>query len=71
MGYHALNSSEFWDRMAHVIIQFLMNGKMHVHCVCGGSESEYTSGRKNFIAGPRWEGDNNKFSVFHRGTENF
>ena len=28
-----------------------MNGKMHVHCVCGGSESEYTSGRKDFILG--------------------
>ena len=39
MGYHALNSLEIWDRMAHLIIQFLINGIMHLHCVCGGSES--------------------------------
>ena len=34
----------------------------HVHCVCGGSEPEYTSDRKDFILGPRLEGgggDNN------------
>ena len=28
----------------------------HVHCVCGGSEPEYTSDRKDFILGPRLEG---------------
>ena len=28
----------------------------NVHCVCGGSEPEYTSGRKDFILGPRLEG---------------
>ena len=43
--------------MAHLIIQFLMNGKMHVHFVCDGSESEYTSSRKVFILGPRLEGE--------------
>ena len=28
----------------------------HVHCVCGGSEPEYTSDRKDFILGPRLGG---------------
>ena len=41
----------------------------HVHCVCGGSEPEYTSGRKNFILGPRLEGGggDNKFAVLFKG----
>ena len=72
MGYHALNSLEIWDRMA----QFLMNGKMHLHCVCGGSESEYTSGQKDFILGPRLgggggEGEQQVFSSLQEVTENF
>ena len=72
MGCHVLNSSEIWDRKTIVIIQFLMNGKMHIHCVCGGSESEYASGWKDFILGPRLEEGDNKFSVFFTGgTENF
>ena len=44
-----------------------MNGKMHVHCVCGGSESEYTSGwtchkshlfhhMRNEVKACRWRG---------------
>ena len=33
-----------------------MNGKIHVRCVCGGSESEYTSGWKDFILGRRLGG---------------
>ena len=51
-----------------------MNGKMHVHCVCGGSESEYTGGGEDFLLGPRLEGGglNNKFSVLFKGrTEKF
>ena len=43
---------------------------MHVHCVCGGSESEYTSGWKDFNLGPRLERGDNKFStLFKGGTE--
>ena len=55
MGYHVLNSLEIWDRMTHVITYFVMNGKMHVHSVCGGSESEYTGGGEDFLLGPRLE----------------
>ena len=60
--------------MSHLIIQFLMNGKMHVLYVCGGSESEYTIGRKDFILGPRLEGGggDNKFSfLFKEEQKNF
>ena len=28
----------------------------HAHCICGGSEPEYTSDREDFILGPRLEG---------------
>ena len=57
MGYPALNSLEIWDRVAHVIYNFWwMERYIHVHCVCGGSEPEYTSDRKDFILGPRLEG---------------
>ena len=66
MGYHVLNSLEIWDRTTDVNIWFFMKGKMHVHCVCGGSESEYTSGRKDFILGPRLEGRQQVFSSFPR-----
>ena len=49
-----------------------MDRYTHVH-LCGGSEPEYTSGRKNIILGPRLEErGNNKFSVlFNGGTEIF
>ena len=47
----------------------------HVHCVCGGSEPEYTSDRKDFILGPRLGGgggvDSNFLVLFKGGTENF
>ena len=39
MGYHALGSSEIWDRMVNVFIYFfdeLIDVHMHVH-VCSGS----------------------------------
>ena len=50
-----------------------MDRYTHVQ-VCGGSELEYTNGRKDFIFWPRLEkeGEENKFSVlFKEGTENF
>ena len=40
---------------------------MYTVYVCGGSESEYTSDRKNFILGPRLEEGNNRFSVLFKG----
>ena len=47
----------------------------HVHGVCGGSEPEYTSGQKDFILGPRLEGEGEGkqqiFSSLQGGTENF
>ena len=71
MGYHLLNSLELLDRTTHVIFWFLTNGNTHVHCVCGGAESEYTSGQKDFILGPRLEGGggggDNKFSFLFKG----
>ena len=45
-----------------------MESYTHVHCVCGASEPEYISSRKNFILGPRLEGWwDNKFSVLFKG----
>ena len=45
----------------------------HVHCVCGSSESEHTSGRKNFILGSRFwgggGGGDNKLSVLFKGKQ--
>ena len=42
-----------------------------MYTVYSGSESEYTSGWKDFILGPRLERGDNKFSVlFKGGTEN-
>ena len=38
-------------------------------CVCGGSESEYTSGWKDFILGPRLEGVDNKFQLSSRAEQ--
>ena len=44
---------------------------MHVH-VCGGSEPEYTNGRKDIILGPRLEeGGQQVFSSVQGRTENF
>ena len=45
----------------------------HVHCVCGGSEPEYTSDRKDFILGPRLGGGGGQqfFGSLQGGTENF
>ena len=67
MGYHALNILEIWDRMAHVIVERYT----HVHCVCGGSEPEYTSDRKDIILGPRLEGGgvDNNFLVLFKGEQ--
>ena len=44
-----------------------MNRKMHVHCVCGGLESEYISGREGFILGPRLGGGQQVFSSLQGG----
>ena len=43
----------------------------HVHCVCGGSEPEYTSDRKDFILGPRLEGVDNNFLVLFKVKQKF
>ena len=47
-----------------------MERHTHVHCVRGGSEPEYTSGRNYFILGPRLggggEGEQQRFSVLFK-----
>ena len=45
----------------------------HVHCVCGGSEPEYTSDRKDFIFGTRLEREavDNNFLVLFKGEQKF
>ena len=44
----------------------------YVHCVCGSSEPEYTSGRKNFILGPRLEGGGQQvFCSLQEGNRKF
>ena len=44
---------------------------MHVHCLCGGSEPEDTSGRKDFILGPRLGGGGRVFSSLQGGNRKF
>ena len=47
---------------------------MHVHCVCSGSEPEYTNSLKDFILGSRLEGGGRKqqvFSSLQGGNRNF
>ena len=41
----------------------------HVQSVCGGSEPEYTSGRKDFILGPRLGEGDNKLLVLFKGEQ--
>ena len=45
----------------------------HAHCICGGSEPEYTSDREDFILGPRLEGGGGQqvFSSLQGMVENF
>ena len=46
----------------------------HVHCVCGGSEPEYTSDRKTLFWGPGWGGGggmDNNFLVPFKGEQKF
>ena len=49
-----------------------MDRHMHVH-VCGGSEPEYTNGRKDFILGPRLErrGGGQVFRFLQGGNRKF